>query len=63
MQLFSFEDQEVRTVLIDNEPWFVAVDVCRILEIADTEVALRRLDDDEKLTRTIYGSGRYRILL
>lgn len=39
---------EVRTVLKDNEPWFVAADVCRALEIEPT--ATRRLDDDEKIT-------------
>lgn len=37
---------EVRTVLKDNEPWFVAADVCRALEIEPT--ATRRLEEDEK---------------
>ena len=37
---------EVRVVMIDGEPWFVAADVCRILEIDKTQT--RRLDDDEK---------------
>ncbi len=40
----------VRTVLIDGEPWFVAVDVCRALEISNVSDALKRLDDDEKMT-------------
>ena len=39
---------EVRTIVKDNEPWFVAADVCRALEIEPT--ATRRLDDDEKIT-------------
>ena len=34
------------SVKIDGEPWFVAADVCRILEIDKTQT--RRLDDDEK---------------
>jgi len=38
----------VRTVLKDGEPWFVAADVCRALEIGDTHKAVERLDDDEK---------------
>ena len=25
---------EIRTALIENEPWFVAVDVCRALELS-----------------------------
>ncbi len=29
---FDFEEQAVRVVVIDGEPWFVAADVCRVLE-------------------------------
>lgn len=39
---------EVRTVMQEGEPWFVAADVCRALEIDST--ATRRLDEDEKNT-------------
>ena len=39
---------QVRTVTKDGEPWFVAADVCRALEVDPT--ATRRLDDDEKNT-------------
>ena len=39
---------EVRTVTIDDEPWFVAADVCRALEIGNSRMATERLDDDEK---------------
>lgn len=38
----------LRTVTIDNEPWFVAADVCKALEIWNSRQALTRLDDDEK---------------
>lgn len=37
----------LRTVTINNEPWFVAADVCRALEIDDTGKAVGRLDPDE----------------
>lgn len=46
-----FENAEfgsVRTVAIDNEPWFVAADVCRALQLPDTHKAVGRLDEDEK---------------
>ena len=33
---------------INGEPWFVAADVCRALELDKTWNALQRLDDDEK---------------
>lgn len=34
----------------DGELWFVAADVCRALEIGNPSDALRRLDEDEKMT-------------
>lgn len=39
---------DVRIILQDNEPWFVAKDVCDCLEINNSRQALSRLDDDEK---------------
>ena len=39
---------EIRTVTVDGEPWFVAADVCRALELGDTHKAVGRLDGDEK---------------
>lgn len=38
----------VRIILQDNEPWFVAKDVCDCLEIKNTTDTLKRLDDDER---------------
>lgn len=45
---FDFESHAVRSVMIDGLPWFVAVDVCRVLEHSNPTRALARLDDDEK---------------
>ncbi|MCE5342638.1 MAG: helix-turn-helix domain-containing protein [Eubacteriales bacterium] len=39
---------QVRTVTKENSLWFVAVDVCRALNITDPHVVNRRLEDDEK---------------
>lgn len=33
---------------IDDEPYFVASDICKVLEISNTTQAVQRLDDDEK---------------
>lgn len=38
---------EVRVLLKDGEPWFIAKDVCNILELSNVTVAIQRLDDDE----------------
>lgn len=49
LKIFSNPDfGEVRTLSIDGEPWFVASDVCKALDIDPTST--RRLDDDEKNT-------------
>lgn len=40
----------IRTLNIDGEPWFVAVDVCMALGIGNVSMAISRLDDDEKNT-------------
>lgn len=47
---------EIRAVEKEGEPWFVAADVCRALELEDTGKATSRLDDDE-LTRIKIVSG------
>lgn len=41
---------EVRTLNIGGEPWFIAVDVCRALDIGNVSMAISRLDDDERDT-------------
>lgn len=48
LQQFSFNSQSVRVVSINGDPWFVAQDVCQILDVANVSKALSRLDDDEK---------------
>lgn len=47
--VFNFQDaHEVRTIIRDGEPWFIARDVCDILEIVNVSDALSALDSDEK---------------
>ena len=48
---------EIRTVVINNEPWFVATDVCRALDIGNPSQALTRLDEDERMTTLISNEG------
>jgi prophage antirepressor-like protein len=55
---FRFQSREVRALIIDDEPWFVAKDVCDVLEYADASDATQFLDDDEKLVRQIAGAGQ-----
>lgn len=50
LSTFNFESNSIRTLAINNEPWFVAVDVCNVLNIANSRDALLKLDEDEKTT-------------
>ncbi|OBY36653.1 antirepressor protein [Providencia rettgeri] len=50
ISVIRFEGVEVRIVKINNDPWFVAKDVCDALEIINSRDALKALDLDEKNT-------------
>lgn len=59
LQVFQ-NDQfgQVRTVQNDGQPWFVAADVCRALELGQVTNTIRRLDEDEKALISIKGISR-----
>ena len=48
--LFDYKKHQVRTVIIDGDIWFVAQDVCNILEIKNPTDALSNLSDKMKMT-------------
>ena len=48
IQIFDYKGSAVRTVEKDSEVWFVAKDVCDILELSNPTEALRSLDEDER---------------
>jgi prophage antirepressor-like protein len=50
---FIYENRQVRTVEQNNVIWFVAKDVCDVLDIKNSNDALNRLDDDEKATSVL----------
>ena len=59
-KLMTFENAafgKIRTLTIDGEPWFVAVDVCRALEIGNPTDAMHRLDADERTLVSIEGAS------
>lgn len=53
LSTFNFESNSIRTLAIDNEPWFVAVDICRALNLSNPSMAIANLDDDEKYTLSL----------
>lgn len=61
--IFSFESTvNIRMVMIDQRPYFVAHDVCRALGIQSVDVALRKVDSDEKGTYSIRTHGGFQSL-
>lgn len=50
VQLFNFENHEVRSLLLNNEPWFVGKDVAEILSYSNTRKALTdHVDTEDKM--------------
>lgn len=47
LQTFDFEKHEVRTMLINDEPWFVGKDVASVLGYADTNKAIAMHVDND----------------
>lgn len=50
-KLMIFENEafgKVRTLNLNGEPWFVAVDVCSVLDLSNPTIAVSRLDEDER---------------
>ena len=55
LQLFNFENQQVRTLKIDDEPYFVGKDVASILGYSNTRDALNKhVDSEDKNTVAIH---------
>ena len=75
LKVFSYGEQQVRTVFVDDEPWWVLADVCKVLGLKRADSTARKLDDDEKGTHlvstlrgkqqviTVNESGLYAVIL
>lgn len=57
IKIFNFENQAVRTEVVNNEIFFCAVDVCAILQHTNPSVAIRSLDDDERTKLSLGRQG------
>ncbi len=64
LAIFKYEDEnavnDFTTIEIDGEPWFMASDVCKLLDIQNASQAVSGLDEDEKLAYTLHISGQNR---
>lgn len=60
-EIFNFQGQQVRTVTINGEPYFVGKDVAEVLGYQRADNAIRNhVDDDDKLTHQFSASGQKR---
>lgn len=48
IQVWNYENSEIRTVQVNGEPWFVLSDVCKVLKLSSPHKVAERLDGDEK---------------
>lgn len=54
LQLFNFEGNKLRSLLIDEVPYFVAKDATRVLGYKNTTQALNdRVDDEDKISKLV----------
>lgn len=52
LQEFSFKENKIRSLVINDEPWFIGKEVASVLGYNDTNQAIRKhVDDEDKLTR------------
>ncbi|HCP5787677.1 TPA: Bro-N domain-containing protein [Escherichia coli] len=59
LAVFSFQDEhQIRVVMINGEPWFIAADICRALGIGNPTKAIKNLDHDEVALTSIQGLSR-----
>ncbi len=72
LKIWNYNNSEVRTVTVNNEPWWVLTDVCKVLELSNATKVAQRLEEDErsnfKLGRQgeatiINESGLYSVIL
>lgn len=64
LQLFNFNGSNIRTLLIEDEPYFVGKDVAEVLGYSNTQKAIRdHVDEEDKLTERIVLSGQNRNLI
>lgn len=71
--VFAFESESnIRAILINGEPWFVAIDVIKALQLTNPTMSLKALDEDERSkfnlgrqgnTNIISESGLYTLIL
>ena len=59
---FTFESFSIRALTIRDTPWFVAEDVCSVLNLSNPTMSLKSLDDDERSKLNLGRQGKVNII-
>lgn len=60
--VWNDSDITLSPVVINNNPYFIAVEVCKLLDLSNPTKSLNGLDEDEKLTYPIVRAGQQRVV-
>ena len=53
IQIFNYGQNDIAVIMVDGEPWWIAKDVCDVLDLTNPTEAIRALDSDERNTLRI----------
>ena len=62
IQMFNFNGNDIRVIDKDGQPWWVAKDVCDILELSNPTVAIAELEEDERAKYSLGRQGEANII-
>lgn len=54
---FQFRENQLNVIQLNQEPWFIAKEVCDVLNHSNSRMAIASLDDDEKGVHKVYTLG------
>lgn len=58
LQIFNNEEfGEIRTVVVNDEPMFCLIDICKALELSNSRIVADRLDEDERRKLDLHRQG------
>ncbi|WP_435308838.1 BRO-N domain-containing protein [Sebaldella termitidis] len=60
--VFNFNNNDIRTIEINDEIWWIASDICKILGYSNTTKTLEKLDDDERSNFKLGRQGNANII-
>lgn len=60
LKIFKYEETDIRTLIIKDETWWVARDICNILELNNISESLKRIDEEDLSSEKLMSGGQLR---